>query len=211
MEPDRKKAIALAIQEARAGDIVLIAGKGHEKVQVLRHGPVPSMTSRLRARLCSAAGYVCGPEHRPRAAGGALWTAFAAPRCRPRVLRASPDPGAMAAGIFHRFAHLQRGDLFFAVKGERLDGHDYRRGRAGGRRSRSRHAPRPSPAFPRCRPAAASGRHLVALQQLGAAVRRLWGKPLIGITGSAGKTTTKEIIATLLSTRLPRLEVRRAT
>jgi UDP-N-acetylmuramoyl-L-alanyl-D-glutamate--2,6-diaminopimelate ligase len=33
-EPDRHAAIQLAISEARAGDIVLIAGKGHEKVQI---------------------------------------------------------------------------------------------------------------------------------------------------------------------------------
>ena len=35
IEPDREKAIALAIDEARAGDIVLLAGKGHENYQIL--------------------------------------------------------------------------------------------------------------------------------------------------------------------------------
>src|SRR5882757_4889970 len=40
-EPDRKAAIALATQEAKPGDIVLIAGKGHEKTQVTRDGSIP--------------------------------------------------------------------------------------------------------------------------------------------------------------------------
>jgi len=40
-EPDRRKAILLALGEARAGDIVLLAGKGHEKVQVTRAGSAP--------------------------------------------------------------------------------------------------------------------------------------------------------------------------
>jgi UDP-N-acetylmuramoyl-L-alanyl-D-glutamate--2,6-diaminopimelate ligase len=41
VEPDRRKAIALAIDDARPGDIVLIAGKGHEKIQVTREGAIP--------------------------------------------------------------------------------------------------------------------------------------------------------------------------
>jgi UDP-N-acetylmuramoyl-L-alanyl-D-glutamate--2,6-diaminopimelate ligase len=41
VEEDRGRAIALAIRAAQVGDIVLIAGKGHEKVQVLKSGAVP--------------------------------------------------------------------------------------------------------------------------------------------------------------------------
>ena len=40
-DPDRAKAIASAIHQARPGDIVLLAGKGHEKVQVLKNRTIP--------------------------------------------------------------------------------------------------------------------------------------------------------------------------
>ncbi len=39
--PDRREAIRLALTEAHAGDIVLIAGKGHEKTQTTREGVFP--------------------------------------------------------------------------------------------------------------------------------------------------------------------------
>ena len=41
VEEDRAGAIAIAIRAARAGDVVLIAGKGHEKVQIFADGAVP--------------------------------------------------------------------------------------------------------------------------------------------------------------------------
>ncbi len=40
VEIDRAKAISLAIEAAVPGDIVLIAGKGHEKIQILKNGTV---------------------------------------------------------------------------------------------------------------------------------------------------------------------------
>lgn len=41
LEPDRRKAIATALSEAQSNDIVLIAGKGHERTQTTREGVFP--------------------------------------------------------------------------------------------------------------------------------------------------------------------------
>ncbi|MGH9497137.1 MAG: UDP-N-acetylmuramoyl-tripeptide--D-alanyl-D-alanine ligase [Candidatus Sulfotelmatobacter sp.] len=93
------------------------------------------------------------------------------------------------------------GQLFFAVKGERLDGHDFvagalEKGAVGAvvrKDELQRYADR-------CRLLAVDDT-LVALQTLATAVRKVWGKSLVGVTGSAGKTTTKEGIAHVLSTQ----------
>jgi len=93
------------------------------------------------------------------------------------------------------------GQLFFAVKGERLDGHDFvesalERGAVTAvvRRDQLRRYREQARLL-------AVENTLVALQTLAMAVRKLWGKPLIGVTGSMGKTTTKEAIAHVLSAR----------
>jgi UDP-N-acetylmuramoyl-L-alanyl-D-glutamate--2,6-diaminopimelate ligase len=59
VEPDRKAAISLAIREAGPGDIVLIAGKGHEKVQVTREGSLPFDDVEVAHRVLRDAGYNC--------------------------------------------------------------------------------------------------------------------------------------------------------
>ncbi|MHB8439083.1 MAG: UDP-N-acetylmuramoyl-L-alanyl-D-glutamate--2,6-diaminopimelate ligase, partial [Acidimicrobiales bacterium] len=41
VEPDRRRAIERAMSEARAGDVVLVAGKGHEAVIELAGRSVP--------------------------------------------------------------------------------------------------------------------------------------------------------------------------
>src|SRR6201997_664468 len=59
VEADRRKAIALAIAEARPGDIVLLAGKGHEKVQVTREGSHPFDDVEVARATLRAAGFDC--------------------------------------------------------------------------------------------------------------------------------------------------------
>jgi UDP-N-acetylmuramoyl-L-alanyl-D-glutamate--2,6-diaminopimelate ligase len=59
VEPDRRKAIVLAIGEARPGDIVLLAGKGHEKVQVTREGSAPFDDLEVARQALRAAGFEC--------------------------------------------------------------------------------------------------------------------------------------------------------
>ena len=58
-EPDRKAAITLALQEANPGDIVLIAGKAHEKMQVTRDGSIPFDDAEVAQKILRAVGYDC--------------------------------------------------------------------------------------------------------------------------------------------------------
>jgi UDP-N-acetylmuramoyl-L-alanyl-D-glutamate--2,6-diaminopimelate ligase len=69
MEPDRRKAIALALQQAAPGDIVLLAGKGHERVQVTRGGTVPFDDVEIARETLSVMGYECGTVAKAGSAG----------------------------------------------------------------------------------------------------------------------------------------------
>jgi UDP-N-acetylmuramoyl-tripeptide--D-alanyl-D-alanine ligase len=111
------------------------------------------------------------------------------------------DPSAIATGYSIDSRTIRPGELFFAVKSERMDGHDFvwqalekgavaavvAAGKLDGVSSQAG--------------LIVIEDTLVALQTLAKSVRRLWGKPLVAVTGSAGKTTTKEAIAHVLSSR----------
>ena len=58
VEADRRKAITTAIAEAKPGDIVLIAGKGHEKYQITREGTFPFDDVQIAQEALAHAGYV---------------------------------------------------------------------------------------------------------------------------------------------------------
>lgn len=111
------------------------------------------------------------------------------------------DPAAVATGYSIDSRTLVPGDMFFAVRGENHDGHDFvasalEKGAIGAVVRRDR-----IEATGAARGILAVDDPLVALQTLGSAVRKLWGKPLVAVTGSAGKTTTKDAIAQLLDKR----------
>ncbi len=69
MEPDRRKAIAFTLQQATPGDIVLIAGKGHEKVQVTKEGTIPFDDVDLAREKLMALGYDCKSAAKAGTAG----------------------------------------------------------------------------------------------------------------------------------------------
>ena len=58
-EPDRRKAIALAIQHAAPSDIVLLAGKGHEKVQITKQATIPFDDVEVAREVLQSLGYDC--------------------------------------------------------------------------------------------------------------------------------------------------------
>lgn len=117
------------------------------------------------------------------------------------------DPELVATGYSIDSRTLAAGDLFFAVRGDRVDGHDFVEAALGNGAVAAVVSQRWLP------PATVDANRLVrlpdtasdcvlgALQTLAHTVRRLWGKRVIGITGSAGKTTTKECVAAVLATR----------
>jgi UDP-N-acetylmuramoyl-tripeptide--D-alanyl-D-alanine ligase len=113
------------------------------------------------------------------------------------------DPLARLAGVSINSRTVARGELFVAIHGPRHDGHNFvvaalEAGALAGVVAADRLSgfaePQRSKLF-------AVPDTLAALQGLAQAVRTGWGRRLAAVTGSAGKTTTKEILAALLSAR----------
>jgi len=169
VDPDRRTAIRAAIAEATPGDIVLIAGKGHEDYQILGTTKIHFDDREEAAEACAL---------RPRFPGD--------------TTRVVIDSRVVAPG-----------DLYVAIKGERFDGHDFCRAAvdAGARAVMIERGRRVD---------AGAARILevddtrLALGELAREHRRWWASSngdtrLVAITGSAGKTTTKDLTAAALA------------
>jgi UDP-N-acetylmuramoyl-tripeptide--D-alanyl-D-alanine ligase len=135
------------------------------------------------------------------------------------VLGATFKRDELATGYSIDSRTIRTGEVFFAVRGEKMDGHDFvaqalEKGAIAAVVSKEKLGTLTAHLAPDA-PVRGGRRRdsvptsvlipvddtLIALQLLAQAVRRLWERPLIAVTGSAGKTTTKEAIAHVLSAR----------
>lgn len=111
---------------------------------------------------------------------------------------ARPGGQAELSGITTDSRSLQAGQVFVALKGENFDGHDFIAGAAA--------AGAAAVVVSDARRAADIGipvfvveDTLVALGRLGTYWRRIWGKTVVGVAGSNGKTSTKELLRAALA------------
>ncbi len=116
----------------------------------------------------------------------------------------SGSPGLLVGQICSDSRQAQAGDLFFAIAGDRFDGHDYlaeaaRKGAAAVVAERGR--------IPGDLPCAviAVDNPRQALGRLAERYRKDFTLPVIAVGGSNGKTTTKELLASVLRQRLKTL------
>jgi UDP-N-acetylmuramoyl-tripeptide--D-alanyl-D-alanine ligase len=116
-----------------------------------------------------------------------------------RAMRAAGNPPPIKVTGWSVDTRTQNpGDLYFALRGPNHDGHDFvgpavAQGAAVVVVERKTGAPNELVVSDTLR----------ALQELAAWARAKWGGIVVGVTGSAGKTTTKDAIAHLLAVELP--------
>ena len=130
---DRAEAIRAGIAGLKPGDVLLIAGKGHETGQIVgdRVLPISPTTTRSQRRCKGKRWHDRALDRRRHGRGDAALTNPA--RCRP------PCPASRSTA-----ARLAKGEAFFAIKGDNRDGHDFVDGRAEGRRRARRGRARPA-------------------------------------------------------------------
>src|SRR5438874_2163590 len=114
------------------------------------------------------------------------------------------NPLARLAGVSIDSRAIRAGELFIAIHGPRHDGHDHvasalEAGAVAAVVASAQLSRYGDPIRGRCM---AVGDTFLALKQLARAVRESWGGKIAGVTGSVGKTTTKEILAALLGAKL---------
>jgi murE/murF fusion protein len=187
LEANRSRAIHLACGLGKAGDVVIIAGKGHEQYQVVGLEK-KFFDDRLEAKNALA-----------------RWTVASLLAATGGRLTGAGSSEALA-NISTDTRLIQSGDVYLALRGESFDGHDFIQA-AVAKGARALIVERePSEKFKI--PVVKVADTLQALGDLAAYRRRLLAEDLkvVALTGSSGKTTVKEMTATILEQFFPSAE-----
>ncbi|WP_075217157.1 UDP-N-acetylmuramoylalanyl-D-glutamyl-2,6-diaminopimelate--D-alanyl-D-alanine ligase [Mongoliimonas terrestris] len=180
---DRAEAIRHGIGLLGDGDVFLVAGKGHETGQIVGGTVLPfSDHEAIRAALPA------GPAEE-----NALW-----PKSEFLEALGGEMIGALTVpinGVSIDSRTVEPGDAFFAIAGDRFDGHDFveealRRGAAVAVVSDERALTYPTEAVPLL----VVDDVLDGLRRLAAAARARSDARIVAVTGSVGKTSTKEAL-----------------
>jgi len=131
------------------------------------------------------------------------WTVQEIARALGVAVPSGLSPVERVAGVTIDSRAVGPGQLFVAIRGPRHDGHNFvaaalQAGAEAALVATDRISSYPEEIRSRL---FAVGDTLAALQELARAVRRAWGKRIAAVTGSVGKTTTKEILAALLGAK----------
>ena len=189
---DRKAAIRRAITLAEKGDIIVLAGKGHEDYQILSGGVHIHFDEReiVADVLHSYKKKRYNPNIQELIS---LTEIMDATGGKPMNLREF-DRKIPMTSIFSDTRNIINGGVFIAIKGERFDGHDF----AADAVQRGAIAAITERSIPEV-PSIIVKSTRKALLDLARYFRMKFNPIVVGITGSVGKTTTKEMTALALS------------
>jgi MurE/MurF fusion protein len=207
---DRLEAIQYAVNQLQNGDCLIIAGKGHEEGQIIGTQVLPFSDQAVAIAAIAEAVKNIKPQDvkqdikqevkkvkpaQPKEVETSLWTAQAIIDATGAQQAGDLKQAIMGISIDTRT--LQKGDLYVAIKGDALDGHDYvekafANGAAAALVSNDHMAKFKGCAF-------GVPDTLRAMEQLGIAARARTDARIIAVTGSVGKTSTKEALLHILS------------
>jgi murE/murF fusion protein len=186
--PDRACAIRQIVWRAKPEDVILLAGKGHEAHQEIA-GVFHPFRDGEKAENALAA----------RRAGAMRWNlAEIADVLEAELLNTTAAAEIIVEGIATDTRADCSGKLFVALKGENFDAHDYL-DKAVAQGAKALLVSR-AEAVPAGVPAVRVDEPRLALGRLAARWRQFFQIPLIALTGSNGKTTTREMLVRILRT-----------
>ena len=182
---DRREAIGRAVLLAEKQDSVIIAGKGHEDYQILKDETI-HFDDKEVAREAVAA--------REKSYEMRFPLADIVRAADADIVRGAED--VVFSDIALDTRKISAGSLFVALRGERFDGADF--AAAGGLVA----SDTPEAKLPKEGCVLKAADPLCAYQEIAAFWRRKFPVPVVAITGSNGKTTTKDLTAAVLGARL---------